>query len=226
MPGRLQMPDAARWGAFGRNGIADVVGMLPVRGLLSVRWCCGLRPVPSCCPPSPPGGHGGGGPGVQCRGARCRRGLLPFPALPAGRGKFLRRASPSWAVGGWLPPVARLWSSTGPPSPALPLNLSSTQDQDQTRQHQQQTPAASPKEKSTLETPYRPVAAVAVPRRESRVVLVAVPTGGPCLPGRTPASPHLCRLSPCAVGFVQNPSSACPRHVYRAKLKQRGVRGE
>src|ERR1035441_602155 len=91
------MPDAARWGAVGRNGIADVVGMLPVRGLLSVRWCCGLRPVPSCCPPSPPGGHGGGGPGVQCRGARCRRVLLLVPALPAGRGKFLRRASPSWA---------------------------------------------------------------------------------------------------------------------------------
>ena len=204
--------------------------------------------MPVLCPwlpsvaPSCRGGRGRGG-GVLVAGAvrhvppaaQFRRALSPPAAgSPTSSGAASRPgevSAPGLAVllgpcAGWLPPVARLWSSTGPPSPALPLNFSSTQEQDQPRQHQQQTPAASPKEKSTLETPYRPVAAVAVPRRESRVVLVAVPTGGPCLPGRTPASPHLCRLSPCAVGFVQNPSSACPRHVYRAKLKQRGVRGE
>src|ERR1017187_1656821 len=35
----------------------------------------------------------------------------------------------------------------------------------------------------TLETPHRPVAAVAAPCRKSRVVLVAGHPGGPCLPG-------------------------------------------
>src|ERR1017187_1695386 len=45
-----------------------------------------------------PGSPLGGGPDVRFRGARrFRRVLLLVPALPGGRRKFLRRASPSWA---------------------------------------------------------------------------------------------------------------------------------
>src|ERR1017187_5117212 len=91
--------------------------------------------------------------------------------------------------------------------------FSSTQSRSQPRQHRQQAPTASPRKESTLETPADPLPPLPVPRRESPVVVVTVLSGRPCRQARTAVPPHcLCRLSPCPVGFVQNP------FVYRAKL--------
>src|ERR1017187_2198169 len=127
MPGRLQVPDAAplldswekrnSWRCRGccRSGAWPL-------SLLCVGGRCGLPPVPVlslCCPPSSPAALlavvvvSGSWWLVPCvtyrlprsfvgRFRRQRRVLLLVPALPGGRGKFLRRASPSWAVGGWL----------------------------------------------------------------------------------------------------------------------------
>src|ERR1035437_4782569 len=67
--------------------------------------------------------------------------------------------------------------------------------------------------------PCRTVAAVAAPRRESRVVVLAVPPRRPCLPGRPPAprllppSVPLCGLASCKIHLPR----AQP-YVHRAKL--------
>ena len=109
-----------------------------------------------------------------------------------------------------------------------PAQFSGTRGQEQAaRQHRQQAPAASPKKKSTLEAPCRPVAAVAraIPEGSRGWFPWRRTAGRPCLPGRTPASPHLCRLSPCAVGFVQNPSSECPTIRLQGETKHYGVFG-
>jgi hypothetical protein len=76
-------------------------------------------------------------------------------------------------------------------------------------------------------SPGRPVAAVAraIPEGSRGWFPWRRTAGRPCLPGRTPASPHLCRLSPCAVGFVQNPSSECPTIRLQGETKHYGVRG-
>src|ERR1035437_6630281 len=112
----------------------------------------GPPPVPVLPPSLPsvaPGSCGGGGRGVGFRGARCRGLLLP-PALPGGRGKFLRRASPSfWAVRGWLP----LGFSCGAAEHHHLLFRQHTGAGAASKQHRQQTPAASPTKKSTLEAP-------------------------------------------------------------------------
>src|ERR1035437_9570141 len=50
--------------------------------------------------------------------------------------------------------------------------------------------------------------------------------GGHACRGRTAVPPHcLCRLSPCPVGFVQNPSSACPTIRPQSETKHYGVFG-
>ena len=59
----------------------------------------------------------------------------------------------------------------------------------QPRQHRQQLSAASSRKKSTLEAKANRLPGLPVPRRESPVVVLAVPPRRPCLPGRTPAPP-------------------------------------
>ena len=87
---------------------------------------------------------------------RQRRGLLLLPALPAGRGKFLRRDSPSCALRGLAACVAWLWSSTGPPFPTLPLNSPAHRSSSQPQQHRQQPlRSLSPKRKAPLEAPAK-----------------------------------------------------------------------
>ena len=154
--------------------------------------------------------------------AQFRRALSPLaarsPACSGAAGrpeKLLRRASPSFlrrarvaATGGLA--VARLLCSTALPFPALPLNSPAHRSSSQPQQHRQQAPADSPKEEKHLGTPCRPVAAGAAPRRESRVVVVAVPPRGPRQLGGTPAPHRLCRLFPCAgvCGPVRSPLHA------------------
>src|ERR1035437_6637428 len=146
---------------------------------------------------------------------RQRRGLLLPPALPGGRGKFLRRASPSfWAVRGWLP---RLWLGCGGPPggcfPALPLNSPALRAGASRQQHWQQPSAALLQKEKHPGRPGKPLC-----RRCRATPGVASgsrggPSGRPCRQARTAVPPHcLCRLFPCPVGFVQNP------FVYRAKL--------
>src|ERR1017187_620830 len=166
--------------------------MLPVRGPArpcSPRVGGGLPPVPVVGGLSVVGVHrpqqfSWRGPGVRFRGARCRRRPPLLPVLPGGRGKFLRRASPSfWAGRGWLPRVA--WRST------TTCSFSSTPRQEPAPSNTRQQPsAASPRKESTLETPYRLVATVAAPRRDSRVVPAATAAGRrACRDERQPAPP-------------------------------------
>ena len=74
---------------------------------------------------------------------RQRRGLLLLPALPAGRGKFLRRASPSWAGApvGCLPGGLAVGADVVVQRAAISrasARFSSTQSRSQPRQHRQQ----------------------------------------------------------------------------------------
>src|ERR1035437_2729204 len=123
----------------------------------------------------------------------CARWLLLLPALPGGRGKFLRRASPSWAG---APVGCHRWLGCGGPPggcfPALPLN--------------------SPAHRRSRSTrPATPATALrGLPRKKNY-------PGNPC----RPAQPLL--PVPCAVGFVQNPSSACPTTRPQSQTKHYGV---
>ena len=146
----------------------------PGKGPFAVRAAPVLSPwLPSVAP----GSRGGGGPRVGFRGARCRS-LLPVPARPGGLGKFLRRASPSFlgrARVGCLP-----WRGCGAAEHHHLLFRQHTGAGAASKQHRQQTPAASPKEKSYPVNRRAPVAAVVGPevaggsrgRRDGR----------PCLP--------------------------------------------
>src|ERR1019366_7734430 len=127
------------------------------------------------------------GPGVRFRGARCR-GFLLVPAMPGGRGKFLRRDSPSsWAVRGRLPPVAwlsLLWCSTRLLFPTPPLNSPAHRSRRQPQHHlATSSHSLSPERKTTLETPADPLPPLPVPRRGSRVAPVTGHPGGRALPG-------------------------------------------
>src|ERR1039458_9046820 len=180
MPGRLQVPDAAplldswekrnSWRCRGccRSGAWPL-------SLLCVGGRCGLPPVPVLSPwlPSVASGSPDGG-GVLVSGAGPRLPARARLVLSPGGGLLLlpargQQAGGSFCAGprrpgpcaGWLPPVAWLWWSTGLLFPALPLNSPAHSSRGQPRQHRQQAPAASPKKEKHLETPYRPVAAVA-----------------------------------------------------------------
>src|ERR1035437_8073779 len=112
----------------------------PGKGPFAVRAAPVLSPwLPSVAP----GSRGGGGPRVGFRGARCR-GLLLVPVLPGGRGKFLRRASPSWAVCGWLP----RWPGCGL---AVVVHQAAVSPRSRsTLQHSEQEPAARATPATTL----------------------------------------------------------------------------
>src|ERR1017187_481564 len=142
--------------------------------------------------------------GFSCLFPRCQEAGGSFCAGPRRPGPVRRLA----ATGGVA--VARLLCSTALPFPALPLNSPAHRSSSQPQQHRQQAPADSPKEEKHLGTPCRPVAAGAAPRRESRVVVVAVPPRGPRQLGGTPAPHRLCRLFPCAgvCGPVRSPLHA------------------
>ena len=107
--------------------------------------------------------------------------------------------------------VAWLWSSTGLLFPALPLNSPTHGSSSRPATPATTLPQPPPQKKSTLEAPANLLPPL--PRRESRVVLVAVHCeaavlGGtaakavPLLPGRTPA--------PLGVGIVDS-RTALPR---------------
>src|ERR1035437_4796211 len=85
-----------------------------------------------------------------CSGAARRPGEVSAPGLAVLLGRARLAA-----------PVAWLWRSTGPPSPALPLNFSSTQEQDQPQQHRQRASRSLPQKRKHPGNPGRPVAAVA-----------------------------------------------------------------
>ena len=146
--------------------------------------------------------------GFSCLFPRCQQAGGSFCAGPRRPGPVRQLAASPVA---WL--LARMWWSSGPLFPAPPLDSPALRAGASPGNTGNNPSAASSRKKSTLETPYRPVAAVAAPRRESRVVLVSSAARRPCQQARTAVPPHcLCRLSPCPVGFVQNP------FVYRAKL--------
>ena len=195
----------------GRNEIADAVGdvagscpplLFSCAGTAGAATGAGAvcRVLPTVAPGSP----GGGGPRVGFRGARCR-GFLPVPARPGGLGKFLRRASPSFlgrARVGCLP-----WRGCGAAEHHHLLFRQHTGAGAASKQHRQQTPAASPTKKSTLEAPADLLAALPVLRRESPVAVVAVPPRRPRLAGTDASTaPPL------------PPAPVCRPHVYRAKL--------
>ena len=126
---------------------------------------------------------------------RQRRGLLPVPARPGGLGKFLRRASPSfWAVRGWLPPWPGCGGLPGCYFPRPRSILRHTGAGAAARQHLATSSRSLFQKEKHTGSQGKPVAAVAAPRRESPVVVLAVPPRRPCLPGRTPAPHRHCRL--------------------------------
>jgi hypothetical protein len=150
------------------------------------RCRCSLRGCPSVASGSPDGG----GRGAWCRGARCRRRPPLLPALPGGRGKFLRRASPSWAgAPGGCPGCGLAVVVYRAAVSHAPAQFSSTPEQEPAPATPATSSRSPPREETNPGTPYRPVAAVAAPRRESRVVPAAVPPGGRVCPGRTRAPP-------------------------------------
>jgi hypothetical protein len=158
-----------------------------------------------------------GGGGVSCFFPRCREAGGSFCA-------GLRR--PSWAVRGLAASHSLAFpAGCGVPPAALsraPAQFSIAQEQEQPPSNTGNNPPGdSHKKKSNLETPCRPVAAVAVPRRLSQMILEAVAPAGPHLPGRTPAPPGLCHLSLCAggegpVGFLGGVVSLLPSRVRAA----------
>jgi hypothetical protein len=167
-------------------------------------WCRAPR---TACRAVSPGAFAASG-GVSYFFRRCQQAGGSFCAGPRRPGPVRQLAASPVA---WL--LARMWWSSGPLFPAPPLDSPALRAGASPGNTGNNPSAASSRKKSTLETPYRPVAAVAAPRRESRVVLVSSAARRPCQQARTAVPPHcLCRLSPCPVGFVQNP------FVYRAKL--------
>src|ERR1035441_6405252 len=168
------------------------------------------------------------GPGVRFRGARCR-GFLLVPAMPGGRGKFLRRDSPSsWAVRGRLPPVAwlsLLWCSTRLLFPTPPLNSPAHRSRRQPQHHlATSSHSLSPERKTTLETPADPLPPLPGAQQSCGWFQWR------WLPGAVPARRYakavpLLPPTPWAVGFVQNPSSACPTIRPQSETTHYGVFG-
>jgi hypothetical protein len=224
------------------EGCGDPLQVLPVRGPaypLSVCWCscgcrCSLRValrrpwqpwwwlVPATrtrAPATVPGRVSGclvstaGSP--TSSGAARRPGEVSAPGLAVLLGR----------CAGWLPPVAWLWCSTGLPFPALPLNSPAHRSSSQPRQHRQQAPAASPTKKSLPGKRAKdPLPPLPVPRRESPVVVVAVPPRRPRLAGTDASTAPPLPPTPCPGGFVQNPSSERPPTRLQSETKHYGVR--
>src|ERR1039458_8112332 len=246
MPGRLQVPDAAPLlDSWEKRNSWRCRGCLSVRG--TARFLCagaaGGRHRCRCsvrgCRPSPLAAVvavvvvAGSWWLVPCvtyrlprsfvgRFRRQRRVLLLVPARPGGLGKFLRRASPSFlgrARVGCLP-----WLARGVAVfhhllfPALPLNSPAHRSRTSPGNTGNEPPAASPKKEKH---PGNPVQTRCRCCRAAPGVAGGCrggPSGRPCQQARTAVPPHcLCRLSPCPVGFVQNP------FVYRAKLNTQRV---
>src|ERR1039458_7481753 len=158
--------------------------------------------------------------GVSCLFRRGPGGQRSFCAEP----RLL-----SCAVRGWLPPVAWLWRGCcAPPRCCFPRTrsiLRHTGAGAATRQHRQQAPAASPTKKSFPGKRAKdPLPPLPVPRRESPVVVVAVPPRRPRLAGTDASTAPPLPPTPCPVGFVQNPSSERPPTRLQSETKHYGVR--
>jgi hypothetical protein len=85
-------------------------------------------------------------------------------------------------------------------SRAPPLILQHTGAGPAAQQHRQRASRSLPQKRKHPGNPGRPVAAVAAPRRESRVVVLAVPPRRPCQPRRMPAPRSSSGLFSCAEG--------------------------
>ena len=142
---------------------------LPVRRLRQPRWRWSWCLVPGCSVSAAAP--------TSSRAAR-RPGEVSAPGLAV-----LGRCA------GWLP---RLWLGCGGlPGCRFPRSRSILQHTGAGASPSNTSNKLSqpPREETNPGTPYRPVAAVAAPRRESRVVPAAVPPGGRVCPGRTRAPP-------------------------------------
>ena len=117
-------------------------------------------------------------------------------AADARQGLQRLAAARRWVVRGLAAPaVAWLWWSSGLLLPALRPTSPAHRSRTSPGNTGNEPPAASPRKESTLETPADPLPPLPVPRRESRLVPVAVPPRRPCLPGTdASAAPRLCRL--------------------------------
>jgi hypothetical protein len=224
MPGDCRCPTRPRCWTVGRNEIADAVG--DVAGscpplLFSCAGAAGDRNQCRCslrgCRPSPPAAVAAvvvvssavrrGPPPARLPGSRWQQHGLPTFSGADGRTLPCLSASRSCPCSGGCPRVA--WRST------TTCCFSSTRGTGAAaRQHRQQLPAASPTKKSTLEAPADLLAALPVLRRESPVAVVAVPPRRRCLPERTPAPPHLCRLPRVLEVWAERPrpTSGAGRH--------------
>src|ERR1035437_8309144 len=215
-PGDCRCRTLPRCWRVGRNEIADVCRGRCWSGacLLPVRWhcrgrhrCrCGLPCVAHRCPrqpwrrwrrcqgpalPSSLGAFAGGG-GVSCVASRTSQ------RLSAGR---------CWACARWVP--LRGLAVEQPPGCCF-LRSRSILQHIETEASRPATPVTSSrslfqKEKHP-ETPATPFAAVAVPRRESRVVPVAVPPGG-----RAGRHGQQCRPT-ASVAYSRVRSASCKIH--------------
>src|ERR1035441_2587685 len=157
---------------------------------------------------------------------RWRRGLLLVPVLPGGRGKFLRRAWPSfWAVRQLAAPaVAWLWWST-PAAARPPVQFASTRGQQPAARQQLATRSRSLLQKEKRPgSPGKPVAAVARAAPGVAGGSRSARCRRPCLAGQTPAPHRLCRLSRGRSASCKNPSSACPIIRPQSETKHYGVR--
>jgi hypothetical protein len=208
-------------GAAGVATGADALSVVAVRRLRELSW---RGPGGSCrvprtaCRTVSPGAFAAGG-GVSCSF---------FPAQPGGQRSFC--AEPRLlccAVRRWLPPVAWLWRGCcAPPRCCFPRTrsiLHHTGAGAAARQHRQQAPAVSPKKKSHTGNPVQTRCRRCPCRAESRGWFPwrPLPCGCACRTDASPAPPQ--PLVPWAVGFVQNPSSACPAIRPQSETKHCGA---
>src|ERR1019366_8880804 len=161
---------------------------------------------------------------------RWRRDLQLLSARPEGPGGVFcagpRRPSGPCAGGGPRGlAMAWLWCSTGLLFPGLPPHSPAHGGRSKPPANTgNKLPQPLPRKKSTLETPADPLPPLPVPRRESPVVVVAVPPRRPRLAGTDASTAPPLPPTPCPVGFVQNPSSERPPTRLQSETKHYGVR--
>ena len=163
-----------------------------------------------------PGSRGGGGRGVQCRApGTASSAASGFSVATARSSNVFRCGRQDVAVPLGFAVLSVLWWL--PPGGVAEhhhlLFLQHTGDRSSRPATPATTPRSLPHKEKHPGSPGKPLC-----RRCRATPGVASgsrggPSGRPCRQARTAVQSHcLCRLSPCPVGFVQNP------FVYRAKL--------